>query len=92
MTTTSEIFSEVLDNKARKIIYKKIFTQYQYLFWFLICVRWRRFLYGVEVVQIPERGDLDEETVHLCEQFVKYHKDSCARKIVRDQKLVVIDS
>lgn len=48
--------------------------------------RWRRFLYGVEVVQIPERGDLDEETVHLCEQFVKYHKDSCARKIVRDQK------
>lgn len=34
MTTTSEIFSEVLDNKARKIIYKKIFTQYQYLFWF----------------------------------------------------------
>lgn len=25
MTTTSEIFSEVLDNKARKIIYKKNF-------------------------------------------------------------------
>nr|XP_022307078.1 integral membrane protein GPR155-like isoform X2 [Crassostrea virginica] len=52
----------------------------------LLCLRWRRFLYGVEVIQIPERGDLDEETVHLCEQFVKYHKDNCARKIVRDQK------
>ncbi|XP_048753740.2 integral membrane protein GPR155-like isoform X3 [Ostrea edulis] len=48
--------------------------------------RWRRFVYGVEVVQIPERVDLDDETIHLCEQFIRYHKDNCAKKIVKDQR------
>ncbi|XP_061186122.1 lysosomal cholesterol signaling protein-like isoform X2 [Saccostrea echinata] len=52
----------------------------------LMCLRWRRLVYGVEVVQIPERGDLDEETIHLCEQFVKYHMENCSKKIVKDHK------
>ncbi|KAK3108383.1 hypothetical protein FSP39_006715 [Pinctada imbricata] len=46
--------------------------------------RWRRFVYGVEVIHLPNKSDLDDETIHVCDQFVKYHKEHCASQIVKD--------
>ncbi|KAJ8314204.1 hypothetical protein KUTeg_008765 [Tegillarca granosa] len=48
--------------------------------------RWRRLVYGVEVVHVPDREDLEEETLHLCHQFVKYHRQNCIKQICRDRK------
>jgi len=48
--------------------------------------RWRKLVYGVEVVTLPDSSDLDEETIHVCEQFKKYHKANCAKAIVKDLK------
>lgn len=48
--------------------------------------RWRKLVYGVEVVTLPDTSDIDEETGHLCEQFKKYHKDNCSKAIVKDLK------
>ena len=45
-------------------------------------------MYGVEVVTLPDSSDLDEETIHVCEQFRKYHKANCAKAIVKDLKWV----
>ena len=43
-------------------------------------------MYGVEAVHIPSKTELTEEEKHLCEQFVKYHRDNCQQDIVRDMK------
>lgn len=48
--------------------------------------RWRKLVYGVEVVTLPDSDDLDDDTRHLCEQFKKYHKTSCFKSIVKDLK------
>ena len=45
-------------------------------------------MYGVEVVTLPDSSDLDEETIHVCEQFKKYHKVNCSKAIVKDLKWV----
>jgi hypothetical protein len=45
-------------------------------------------VYGVEVVTLPDSSDLDEETIHVCEQFKKYHKVNCSKAIVKDLKWV----
>lgn len=53
----------------------------------LPCIkRWRKWMYGVEVVHIPSKDELSEEEKHLCDQFVKYHRDNCVQDIVRDMK------
>lgn len=55
-------------------------------FIFLPCIRkWRRLIYGIEIVAIPDREDLDEKTRHLCDQFLRYHKDNCIKDIVSDK-------
>lgn len=41
-------------------------------------------MYGVEVVTLPKSSDLDEETKHVCDQFVRYHKENCKKEIVQD--------
>ncbi|XP_060070719.1 integral membrane protein GPR155-like [Ylistrum balloti] len=51
----------------------------------ILCLRWRRLVYGVENVEIPDREDLDEKTHHLCEQFLRYHKENCIKDIVSDR-------
>ncbi|XP_033763024.1 LOW QUALITY PROTEIN: integral membrane protein GPR155-like [Pecten maximus] len=51
----------------------------------ILCLRWRRMIYGIEIVEIPDRDDLDEETRHLCDQFLRYHKDNCIKDIVTDK-------
>lgn len=43
-------------------------------------------MYGVEVLHIPEKSNLTEADKHLCDTFVKYHKQLCEKKIVRDMK------
>lgn len=43
-------------------------------------------MYGTEVVQIPSRSELSDEDRELCDQFVKYHKHSCEKDIVRNLK------
>ncbi|XP_052096043.1 integral membrane protein GPR155-like isoform X1 [Mytilus californianus] len=48
--------------------------------------RWRKLVYGVEIVTLPDSSELDEETMHLCEQFKKYHKNNCSKAIVKDLK------
>ncbi|XP_052096045.1 integral membrane protein GPR155-like isoform X2 [Mytilus californianus] len=54
---------------------------------FLPCIkRWRKLVYGVEIVTLPDSSELDEETMHLCEQFKKYHKNNCSKAIVKDLK------
>lgn len=54
---------------------------------FLPCIkRWRKLVYGVEVVTLPDAEDLDDDTRHLCEQFRKYHKTNCFSSIVKDLK------
>ncbi|XP_077866732.1 lysosomal cholesterol signaling protein-like [Saccoglossus kowalevskii] len=46
--------------------------------------KWRKFWYGVEHVQLPEKRDLDQETKFTCEQFNMYHKDRCKQELVHD--------
>ncbi|XP_050419231.1 integral membrane protein GPR155 [Patella vulgata] len=46
--------------------------------------RIRRWLYGVEMVQLPDMSDLDDETVQICKQFTEYHQENCAKMIVKD--------
>ena len=43
-------------------------------------------MYGTEVVHIPSRSELSDEDHELCDQFVKYHKHSCVKDIVRNMK------
>ena len=43
-------------------------------------------MYGTEVVHIPSRSELSEEDKELCDQFVKYHKASCEKDIVKTMK------
>ena len=43
-------------------------------------------MYGTEVIHIPSRSELSDEDIEMCDQFVKYHKQSCERDIVRTLK------
>ncbi|KAL4221937.1 hypothetical protein ACF0H5_017989 [Mactra antiquata] len=53
----------------------------------LPCIRrWRKWMYGVEFVRVVSRSELSEEERHLCDQFIKYHRDNCKQDIVRDLK------
>ncbi|KAL3831565.1 hypothetical protein ACJMK2_023304 [Sinanodonta woodiana] len=46
--------------------------------------KWRKCMYGAEVVHVPRRAELKDDSALLCEQFVTYHKDNCGNAIVRD--------
>ncbi|BFY97764.1 hypothetical protein BsWGS_00803 [Bradybaena similaris] len=48
--------------------------------------RLRRYFFGNEMVQLPKLSDLDSETKQTCQQFTDYHKENCAREIVRDRR------
>ncbi|XP_053373274.1 integral membrane protein GPR155-like isoform X2 [Mercenaria mercenaria] len=51
-----------------------------------VVTRWRKWIYGTEMVHIPSRTELTEEEKHQCDQFVKYHRENCQQDIVRDMK------
>ena len=53
---------------------------------FPLYYRWRKLLYGVEALHIPDKSELTDEDKHLCDRFVKYHQQLCEQKIVRDMK------
>ncbi|ESO88023.1 hypothetical protein LOTGIDRAFT_126759 [Lottia gigantea] len=46
--------------------------------------RLRRCIYGVEIVHLPKKSDLDEETVNICQQFEEYHKKQCSEAILKN--------
>ena len=43
-------------------------------------------MYGTEVIHIPSRSELSDEETEMCDQFVRYHKNSCERDIVKNMK------
>ncbi|KAJ8314309.1 hypothetical protein KUTeg_008870 [Tegillarca granosa] len=46
----------------------------------------RKFVYGAEAVHLPNEEDLEEETLQLRHQFIKYHLERCKMSIVTDKK------
>ncbi|XP_071102549.1 lysosomal cholesterol signaling protein-like isoform X1 [Haliotis cracherodii] len=52
----------------------------------ILYVRARRLIYGVEIVQLPKRDEISEETKLTCDQFRVYHGENCEKQIVKDQR------
>ncbi|XP_059142560.1 integral membrane protein GPR155-like isoform X2 [Physella acuta] len=48
--------------------------------------RLRRLLFGAEVLRLPKLSELDASTKQTCQQFEEYHKENCAKEIVRDRR------
>ncbi|CAG5127485.1 unnamed protein product, partial [Candidula unifasciata] len=57
----------------------------KYRFIYMTYVRLRRYLFGNDMVRLPKLSDLDSDTKQTCQQFTDYHKENCAREIVRDR-------
>jgi hypothetical protein len=48
----------------------------------------RRQCYGQDHLVLPNWEDLDEETKHHCQQFLKHHISNCMQTLVRDVRYV----
>ncbi|XP_064647702.1 lysosomal cholesterol signaling protein-like isoform X2 [Lineus longissimus] len=48
--------------------------------------RWRKFVYGVEILHLPRQEDLDEEILHTSHQFNVYHKENCRNELAKDRR------
>ncbi|CAD5111154.1 DgyrCDS492 [Dimorphilus gyrociliatus] len=46
--------------------------------------RWRKWLYGSEVIRPASRRYLDPVTKRKCDQFSQYHLETCKRNIAKD--------
>ncbi|XP_014666770.1 PREDICTED: integral membrane protein GPR155-like [Priapulus caudatus] len=47
--------------------------------------KWRWLRYGSEGICLPKFEDLDDETVHVCAQFLVHHKDKCIADLASDR-------
>lgn len=51
-----------------------------------LLLRWRKLLYGVEEIHIPDEAQLDDETKLQRDHFVRYHLKKCKQDIVSRQR------
>jgi hypothetical protein len=45
---------------------------------------YRRWRYGAESLVLPQWEDLEPETKHTCQQFLKHHIDKCMESVLKD--------
>jgi hypothetical protein len=51
-----------------------------------IPIRWRRFWYGSDALQLVPWNELSLETRQVCEQFRKHHLENCHKAIARNRR------
>ncbi|KAL8621302.1 hypothetical protein ACOMHN_008127 [Nucella lapillus] len=69
-----------------RLVFSPIMRRYvsRHKWLYLVYVRVRRWMYGAELVRLPEPWQLDEDTQTTCHRFVTFHLQTCRALICRD--------
>ncbi|RUS82235.1 hypothetical protein EGW08_010011 [Elysia chlorotica] len=80
-------FLDIVLNYGQGVLVALVFGFESRIIFSPVLRRIRRFLLGSEIMKLPLVANLETVTKDTCNQFNKYHLESCRKEIVRDRRL-----